>query len=80
MLGDPFSTKRLEHEARTWSEEVRHKNVLPVLGYFVGTDDYFNVISAYMQNGTLAEFEHRVRRGKGTWKIVRDLFNTLRAT
>ncbi len=73
--GGSLSTKRLAKEARIWSElrdseDVQQKNILPILGYFIGTDDYFNVISEYMPNGTLAEYRHLVHRGEGTLRVV----------
>ncbi len=61
--------KRLAKEARIWSE-VQHDNILPVLGYFIGTDEYLNVISEWMANGSLADYKEFVPRGEETLRMV----------
>ncbi|KLO13729.1 kinase-like protein [Schizopora paradoxa] len=62
--------ERIVKEARKWSEEVRHENVVPVLGCFIGADEYLNVISEWMVNGTLADYKEHVTRGEGTLKMI----------
>ena len=54
---------------KIWST-LKHRNILPLLGYFVEGGEYPNFISMWMENGSLFEYMEDISGGVESLYIV----------
>ncbi|KLO13728.1 kinase-like protein [Schizopora paradoxa] len=61
--------QRLAKEMKIWST-LNHKNILPLLGYFVEGGKYPNFISMWMENGSLYDYMEEISGGIESLSIM----------
>lgn len=54
---------------KIWST-LNHKNVLPLLGYFIEGGEFPNFISTWMENGSLFDYIKLIPDGIETFSLV----------
>ncbi len=74
LLTKHSSLQRLFKELYIWSK-LDHPNVLPLVGYFIEDEDLPNLVSEWMEHGTLHDFMKNIVSHGNKLAMVSDLIS-----
>ncbi|KLO17168.1 kinase-like protein [Schizopora paradoxa] len=69
---EPVVTRRLLREAYIWSK-LKHRNVLPLMGFYLDKWQYPHLVSLWMTKGTLFDYLKGLELGEETIRIAKSI-------